>query len=111
MMVESISPKAHLLEHDQLALGEPGEDRDDDQGRSGDDPRGRGDAEGDRLPRVADRVVALLDAADKEDLVVHRQAEQHREEEERRPGLDRVRLLETEQAGANAVRSARPTSA
>ncbi len=61
-------------------------------------PRGRGDAERDRLGGVAGLVVALADPAEQEDLVVHREAEQHREEEERHPGLDRVDLLEAEQA-------------
>ena len=48
-------------------------------------------------------VVALADPAEQEHLVVHREAEQHREEEERHPGLDRVRLLEAEQIGADAL--------
>ena len=38
------------------------------------------------------RVVPLADPAEQEHLVVHRQPEEHREEEERHPGLDRVRL-------------------
>ncbi len=36
-------------------------------------------------------------------MVVHRQGEQHREEEERHPRLDAVDLLEAEQVGSDAV--------
>ena len=48
-------------------------------------------------------VVALADPAEQEDLVVHREPEEDGEEEERHPGLDRVRLLEAEQLGADAL--------
>jgi len=95
--------EAHLLEHDQLAAREAGEDGDDDQRRPGDDPRGRGDAEADGIGRVAGCVEALLDPAEQEDLVVDREPEEHREQEERQPGLDRVHLVEAEQARADAV--------
>ena len=48
-------------------------------------------------------VVPLPDPAEQEDLVVHGQAEQDREQEQRHPGLDRRALLEADQAGADAV--------
>ena len=47
--------------------------------------------------------VALADPAEQEDLVVHREPEQHREEEQRHPRLDDVDLLEAEQLGADAL--------
>ena len=58
----------------------------------------------DRLASSSRRhVVALLDPAEQEHLVVHREAEQHREQEQRHPRLDRVRLLEAEETRADAV--------
>ena len=48
-------------------------------------------------------VVALADPAEQEHLVVHREPEEHGEEEQRHPRLDRVRLLEPEQVGAEAL--------
>ena len=48
-------------------------------------------------------VVALLDPAEQEDLVVHREAEQDGEQEERHPGLDRVHLVEAEETGPEPV--------
>ena len=42
-------PEAHLLEHDEVAHGEAGEDGDDDQRRAGDQARGRRDAVDDRV--------------------------------------------------------------
>ena len=52
--------EAHLLEHDQVAAGETGEDRHDDQGSAGDDSGRRRDTERHRFGRVAALVVALL---------------------------------------------------
>ena len=95
--------EAHLLEHHELPGGEAGEDDDDDQRRTGDDPRRRRDAPTTASCVEPEAVVALLDPAHQEHLVVHRQPEQHREEEERHPGVDHVRVLEAEQAGAVAV--------
>ena len=48
-------------------------------------------------------VVALLDPAEQEHLVVHREAEQDREQEQRHPGLDRVDALEAEQPAPDPV--------
>jgi len=47
--------------------------------------------------------VALPDLRKQEDLVVHREAEEDGEEEERHPGLDRLHLLKAEQARCAAV--------
>ena len=47
--------------------------------------------------------VALLDPAEQEHLVVHREAEEDGEEEERHPRLDRVDLLEAEEVVADAL--------
>ena len=46
-------PEAHLLEHDEVAAGEAGEDGDDDQRGARDQPRRRADAERDRVVVVA----------------------------------------------------------
>ena len=60
-------------------------------------------AVGHRFAGVAGVVEALLDAAEQEDLVVHREPEQQAEEEQRHPGLDRVDLGQAEQVGADAL--------
>ena len=94
--------EAHLLEHDQVAGGEAAEDGDDDQRGAGDQPRGRADAEGDSTRGVTGLRVALLDPAQQEHLVVHREAEEDGEEEERHPRLDVSHLLEAEELVADA---------
>ena len=106
MIVASMSnataiAEAHLLEHDEVSAGEACEHRDDDQCGARDDSSRRRDAERHRLGRVAGLVVALSDPAEQEHLVVHREPEEHGEEEQRHPRLDRVRLLEAEQIGAD----------
>ena len=110
MIVASISsatatPKPICWNMTSVAGREAGEDGDDDQRRAGDDPRRR--ARRRATTALARRrrccVVALLDPAEQEHLVVHREAEQDREQEERHPGLDRVHLLEAEETGADAV--------
>ena len=50
---------------------------------------------------VGPLVPCLPHARDEEDLVVHREAEEHREEEDRDPALDLVELVEAEQALAD----------
>jgi hypothetical protein len=55
----------------------------------------------DRAGRVPGRRPGLVDAAEQEHLVVHREAEQDREQKDRHPRLDRVDLLEAEQAGGD----------
>ncbi len=52
----------------------------------------------DRLLRVAGRLVALLDAREHEDLVVHAQAEDDREQQHRRDRLHVAERLEAEEA-------------
>ena len=52
---------------------------------------------------VAGGLVALADRGEQEQLVVHRQAEQQGEEEQRCPGVDEALVLDAEQAGADAV--------
>ena len=78
-------PEAHLLEGDELAGGEAGEDDDDDRRRTGDQTGGRRDAVHDRAGGVAGGRPALMNAAEHEYLVVHREAEQHAEQEDGDP--------------------------
>ena len=69
----------------------------------GDEARGRADPERDRVvgrPRLR---VALADAAEQEDLVVHREPEEDGEEEERHPRLDDGDLLEAEELVPDAL--------
>ena len=56
------------------------------------------EAAGDREAVVAGAVPFLVDAADEEHLVVHREAEQDREHHHRDERLDRAGLVDTEQA-------------
>ena len=49
------------------------------------------------------RAVALADATQQEDLVVHREAEEHREQEHGHPRLDSVYLPEAEEVGGDAL--------
>src|SRR5580704_13355231 len=95
--------EAHLLEHDELPAGEAAEHHDDDKGGPGDDPGGGRDSVGDRLAGGAGLVIALLDPAHQEYLVVHGQGEQDREEEQGHPGVDGGHLLEPEDARADPV--------
>src|SRR5215218_9294613 len=92
----SAQPESHLLEHHELTAGEAGEDGDHDQRGAGDQPRGRAGAEGDARDGVAGRQPALADPAQQEYVVVHREAEQDREEEKREPRCHCVGLLEAE---------------
>ena len=48
-------------------------------------------------------VVALADPAEQEDLVVHRETEEHAEHEQRQPGQDAFDLGETEQVRADTL--------
>ena len=95
--------EAHLLEGDELAGGEAGEDDDDDRRGAGDQARGGGHAVDDRAGGVAGRAPALVDAAEQEHLVVHREPEQHAEQEDRDPGVDALDLREAQQIGADAL--------
>ena len=100
--------EAHLLEHHEVAGREAREHGDHDQRRAGDDAGGRADALGDRQAccrRV--RSQRLLDAAEQEDLVVHREAEQDGEEEQRHPLLDHRRPAGSRGSGAPALQETR----
>ena len=97
-------PKPICWRKVRLAGREAAEDGDHDQGRAGDDP-----APSRCRPTATDsalslgQVVVLLDPAEQEDVVVHREAEEDREEEERQPGLDRLDLLEAEEVRPGAL--------
>ena len=81
---------AEQLDHPLAAEDERAEHEHHDRGRGGDRPTGRRQTVGDRLARVAAAVPLLVDAADQEHLVVHREAEQDREHQDReeRPRSD-----------------------
>ena len=64
---------------------------------------GAGDAFTDRPVGVAGGLVAFADRGEQEQLVVHREPEQQREEEQRRPRVDEPLVLDAEQAGADPV--------
>ena len=56
--------ESHLLKHDQVASGEPGEHDNDDQRSSGNYPSSRGDTPADRSGGICDLVETLPDAAE-----------------------------------------------
>jgi zinc protease len=91
--------EAHLLQRRDPTARERREHRDHDHGRAGDDAARGPQAVGDRLGVVLGLVVLLADPAQQEHLVVHRKAEQDREEEQRQPRLDRLDLGEVEGVG------------
>ena len=76
--------------------GEDGEHRHHDRCRARDDARGRSHALPDRVLVGQPAIVQLLDTAEDEDVVVHRQPEQEREQEERQPVRDRAGRGEVE---------------
>ena len=73
-----------------------------DHGGGGDDLAGLLEALRDRARVVVGRVPHLAHPRDEEDLVVHRQAEERREEEDRDPALDLRPVIEAEEVGAHA---------
>ena len=79
-----------------LPAMKPRERGDHDHGRGGDDPAGPLEAERDRAGVVVGLVPGLAHAADDEDLVVHREAEEHGEQEDRDPALDLREAVEAE---------------
>ena len=95
--------EAHLLEGDELAGGEAAEDDDDDRRGAGDQARGGGHAVDDRAGGVAGGAPALVDAAEQEHLVVHREPEQHAEQEDGDPRVDALDLREAQQIGPDAL--------
>ena len=95
-------PDAELLEILQRQRAEDREHGDHDDGGTGHHASGGADAVRDRLLGRHPPVVRFLDPRHHEHVVVHRQAEQHHEDEQRDPGLDRP--------GRRACRSARRPS-
>ena len=83
--------------------GEGEEDGDHDGGGGEDDAAGVGEPSDGGVFRVAGSVPVLLCGGEQEDGVVHRDREDHREEEDGSPGVDEALRLEAEQAGAVAV--------
>src|SRR4029453_10010457 len=80
--------EAHLLERHQAAGGEGGQHRPHDQRRRGDGAGRALEAVGDGQLVVARAQVLLPDPAEQEDLVVHGQPEQDREQEQGHEDLD-----------------------
>ncbi len=76
---------------------------DHDERRGGDDPAAPLHPAGDRLGVVAGPVPDLLHPRQQEDLVVHRQAEQDAEQDDRLGGLDEAERLEAERRRQVAV--------
>ena len=102
---------AHLLRRQRPGEGEGEEDGDHHRGGGEDDAAGVGEAADRRLARVAGAVVVLLGRGEQEDGVVHRDREDHREEEDGPPGVEEALRLEAEQAGAVAVLEDQPGDA
>ncbi len=86
--------EAHLLDVDLVQRHEDREHRDHHERRARHRRRGALDARRDRLLRRHAAVDELLDPAEDEHVVVHREAEQHDEQEERQPGGDRAVRVE-----------------
>ena len=81
-----------------------GEEDGHHHGRCGeDDAAGVGEAADRSLARVAAAVVVLLRGGEQEHRVVHRDCEDHREEEHGRPGVEEPLRLVPEQPGPAAV--------
>ena len=73
-----------------------------DHRRRGDDPAGALEPVGDGGRVVGAVVPRLAHARDEEHLVVHREAEEHREQEDRDPALDLAEVVEPEACLADA---------
>ena len=87
-----------LLDGEDLAGGEPGEDHDDERRCRGDDPPRALQAHGDGEVVVAGLVVHLLDAGEQEHLVVHRQAEGEDQDQHGHPQVEGADGVEAEQS-------------
>ena len=96
-------PDAEQLDHPLTAEHERREHQEHDRRRRGDRAAGRGQAVGDRGAVVPAPMPLLVDAADQEHLVVHREPEQDREHDHRQERLDRPGLVDAEQARPPAV--------
>jgi hypothetical protein len=88
---------AHLLHVLHGERAEHGEDRHHDRGRPGDRPGRAADAGLDGSPVVQTGAAGLADPGDDEHVVVHGEAEQDHQDEERHPRLDRADPLRTDQ--------------
>ena len=95
--------EADLLGLDEVAGGEADEDDDDDQRRAGDHPRRRRHGVLDRTRVVTGLQVPLTDPAEQEDVVIHREPEQDREQEDRHPRGHRRHLTQAEELVADAL--------
>src|SRR5581483_9830295 len=93
---------AELLEADDAPGQEPGERRDHDHGGRGHDPPRALEADRHGPAVLSGLVPGLAHPADEEDLVVHREAEEHREEEDRDPAFDLRELVEAEHVVADS---------
>jgi hypothetical protein len=83
-------PDSHLLDVDLAQPGEDSEYRNHHDRRGRHRPRRPADPALDRLLGREAAVVEFLDPADDEDVVVHREAEEDHEQEQREPGGDRA---------------------
>ena len=96
--IATASPSPNSCSPTMLPARKPGERGAHDDRRRGDDPARPLEPVRDRRLVVVALVPRLAHAGDQEHLVVHREAEEHREEEDRDPALDLVELVEAEQA-------------
>ena len=94
---------AHFFGWEWPGEGEGEEDGDHDGGGGEDDAAGVGESADGGVFRVAGSVPVLFGGGEQEDGVVHRDREDHGEEEDGAPGVDEALRLEAEQAGAVAV--------
>ena len=94
---------AELLEHQHRERREDGEDAHHHDRSARDDAGCRLDPVGDGLVGAHPPVVRLANAAEDEDVVVHRQAEQDHEEEDREERVDSARELEAQKPLPPAV--------
>ena len=102
---------AHLLGRQRPGEREGEEHGDHDRGGGEDHAAGVGEPADHRLARVAGAVPVLLRRGEQEHRVVHRDREDHREEEDRPPRVEEALRLEAEQAGAVAVLEDQPGDA
>ena len=100
-------PDAELLEEEQRQRREDREHADHHDRRAGDDARRRADAVRDRLVHRGAPLEPLADPADDEHVVVHREAEQDHEQEQRDDRRDAGGRTEAEEALAD-TRAGRP---
>src|SRR5215207_6856574 len=93
-------PEAEEFDDAVVADHEGGEDGGHDRRGGGDHASGQGEAAGDRFGRVLLPLPLLVNPRHQEDLVVHREPEDDREEEDREEGDDRAGAVDPDQAGA-----------